>query len=199
MIVSLRNRLIIRLSVVVLVFGGIFAHVQAMVGLVNIFFLISILLLETFILDFLRLMLQLLPSGRVISQNKILMSVDILKILMSTLIIQLSLSLFLFFQISLVPFHHCVVLISSWLDLIGELRMLLRNPDLFLQPLLFVVQLTEAVLEHHSFLLLLFHVKLLLELAWAVYSSRFVHLLWWAQVIQLDIAKAKIRKNLLIW
>ena len=43
--------------------------------------------------------------------------------------------------------------------------MLLSNLDLFLQPLLFIVQLSQSVFEHQSLNLLLFHVELLLELA----------------------------------
>ena len=165
MIVRLCNRLIVSLAVVALVLCGVLAHVQAMIGLVNFLLLVLILLLKAVILDFLRLMLQLLSSVRVISQNEILMSVDTLKICLFTLEIQFSLSLFLFFQIGLVPFHHCIILVSSLFDLISELGVLLRYPDLFLQPLLLVMQLTETILKHHCFLLLLFHVKFLLELA----------------------------------
>lgn len=46
--------------------------------------------------------------------------------------------------------HHGLVFIATVLDLVSELRMFLRNPDLLLQPLFLVVQFTQTVLEHLS-------------------------------------------------
>lgn len=45
------------------------------------------------------------------------------------------------------PFLRRFVFITAILDLVSKLRVLLRNPDLPLKPLLLVVQLTDAVLE----------------------------------------------------
>jgi len=49
-----------------------------------------------------------------------------------------------------VHIHHGLVFIAAVLDLVSELRMFLRNPDLLLQPLFLVVQFTQTVLEHLS-------------------------------------------------
>ena len=49
--------------------------------------------------------------------------------------------------------------------------MFLGYLDLFLQPLLLVVQFSKPVLEHLRLYLLLFHVQLLLELAGAFHTG----------------------------
>lgn len=93
------------------------------------------------------------------------MASDALNVSVPSLIVYLALIIFLVLLIHLVPVHHRTVLISAILDLIGELRVLLSNPDLFLQPLLLVVQLTQAILQHLCLDLLLLHVELLPELS----------------------------------
>ena len=46
------------------------------------------------------------------------------------------------------PIHESLILISSLLDLVCELRVFLGNLDLPLQSLFLIVQLAEAVLKH---------------------------------------------------
>ena len=76
----------------------------------------------------------------------------------SPLIVDLALVVLLLLQVHLVPLHHTIVLIASLLHLVSELRMLLSDSDLFLQPLLLVVQFPETIFKHLSLDLLLFHV-----------------------------------------
>lgn len=91
------------------------------------------------------------------------------------------------------PVHHCIVFIASSVDLVGEFRVLLGNPNLFLQPLLLIVQLSETILKHLRLDLLLLHVELLAELARAVQTRDSpVRILCLVQVVELDISEAKV-------
>ena len=77
--------------------------------------------------------------------------------------------------------------------------MLLGNPNLFLQPLLLVVELSETILKHLRFDLLLFHVKLLTELARTVQTRDSpVRILSLVQVVKLDITEAKVMADELL-
>ena len=77
--------------------------------------------------------------------------------------------------------------------------MLLGNPNLFLQPLFLVVELSETILKHLRFDLLLFHVKLLTELA-RTFQTRDspVRILSLVQVVKLDITEAKVMAHELL-
>ena len=97
------------------------------------------------------------------------------------------------------PVHHCIVFIASSVDLVGEFRVLLGNPNLFLQPLLLVVELSETILKHLRLDLLLLHVKLLAELARAVKARDSpVRILCLVQVVELDISEAKVMADELL-
>ena len=48
------------------------------------------------------------------------------------------------------PVHHSLVVVATLVYLIGKVRVLVSDPDLFLEALLFVVELAKAVLEHLS-------------------------------------------------
>ena len=97
------------------------------------------------------------------------------------------------------PVHHCIVFIASSVDLVGKFRVLLGNPNLFLQPLLLVVELSETILKHLRFDLLLFHVKLLTELARTVQTRDSpVRILSLVQVVKLDITEAKVMADELL-
>lgn len=67
---------------------------------------------------------------------------DSLDIGISTRIVILTLHIFVLLNVHLVPVHHGIVLISPLFHLVGKLRVFLRDPDLFLQPLFFIVQLS---------------------------------------------------------
>ena len=99
------------------------------------------------------------------------------------------------------PIHHCIVFITSRLHLICELRVFLSNPDLFLQPLFFVMELSKTIFKHLSLNLLLFHVKLLAKLARAIqarYPLSPVSTLRLIQVVQLDVTKAEVMTDELL-
>ena len=70
--------------------------------------------------------------------------------------------------------------------------MLLSNLDLLLQPLLLVVQLAQTIFKHLSLDLLLFELKLRLELARAIQASCLVLLLGRLQIVELNVAKAEV-------
>ena len=97
------------------------------------------------------------------------------------------------------PVHHCIVFIASSVYLISEFRVLLGNPNLFLQPLLLVVELSETILKHLRLDLLLLHVELLAELARAVQARDSpVRILCLVQVVELDISEAKVMADELL-
>ena len=77
---------------------------------------------------------------------------------LSPLLIEHALLLLLVLHVHLVPVHHGGVLVAPLLHLVCKLRMLLRNLDLLLQPLLLVRQLAQPVFEHLRLDLLLLHV-----------------------------------------
>ena len=100
---------------------------------------VLILLLEAIILVLCTLLFHHCTSIGIVSQDMIFVSIYCFKVLHSALVVDLSLSLLLLLQIHLVPIHHGGILISPLLNLVSELRMLLGNSDLLLQPLLLVV------------------------------------------------------------
>lgn len=63
-------------------------------------------------------------------------------------IVHLALSIFILLHVHFVPVHHRIVLITAISNLVSELTVFVSDPDLFLQPLFFVVQLAETVFEH---------------------------------------------------
>ena len=97
------------------------------------------------------------------------------------------------------PGHHCIVFVASSVYLICEFRVLLGNPDLFLQPLFLVVKLSETILKHLRLDLFLFHVELLTELTRAVQArDSTVRSLSLVQVVELDISEAKVMADELL-
>lgn len=90
------------------------------------------------------------------------------------------------------PIHHSLVLFSAAFHLICKLGVLLSNLDLLLQPLLLVVQLAQTIFKHLSLDLLLFELKLRLELARAIQASCLVLLLGRLQIVELNVAKAEV-------
>ena len=135
-----------------------------MVGAVQLLLLVVILHLEALVCQVLALSLEVLSSVGVIGEDTILMTPDALDIGVSSLIVELALVVFLILQVHLMPGHHSIVIIASPLYLISEFRVLLCNPNLLLQPLFFVMELSETIFQHLSLYLLLFHVKFLAEL-----------------------------------
>ena len=125
------------------------AHVETIVGPVNFDLLILVLLAETLIVNGLSLVLKILPDGLVLGQDVAFVRIDSLPIHVPSLIVQLSLLFLLILEIFLVPVHESLVLVSPLLDLVSELGMFLRNPNLLLQALFLVMQLAKSVLEHH--------------------------------------------------
>ena len=77
---------------------------------------------------------------------------------LAALLVEHALLLLLILEVHLVPVHHRAVLVAPLLHMVGKLRMLLRNLDLLLQPLLLIGQLAQPVFEHLRLDLLLLHV-----------------------------------------
>ena len=154
--------------------------------------LVVILLSEALVGNLTRLNLQLLTNARVVCQHFVLVVANTGYVGSTPLLINHPLLFFLPLEVHLVPIHHCGVLIASLLDLVREVGMLLGNLDLFLQPLFFIVQLSQSVLEHLRLDLLLLHVQLLLELAGAIEPCSFIRTLWRLKVVKFDIAKAEV-------
>ena len=79
--------------------------------------------------------------------------------------------------------------------------MLLGNLDLFLQALLLIMKFSESILQHLRLNLLLLHLKLLGEFARAPYPchSCLFHALCLIQFIKLDISKADMMADKLLW
>ena len=122
----------------------------------------------------------------------IFVCINCFEVLHSALVVDLPLSLLLLLQIHLVPIHHGGILVSSLLNLVSELRMLLGNSDLLLQPLLLVVQLAESIFKHLGLQLFLLHMELLLELARSVDTGCLIHVPSRVQVVQPDVSKAEV-------
>mgnify|MGYP001314663320 CR=1 FL=1 len=152
------DTIIVSRSVDVFVFGAISASIKRVIGLVHLLLLILIFRGEARVGNFLALCFQILSHVRVVRHHAVLMRSNALNVGISSLIVDLALVVLLLLQVHLVPLHHTIVLIASLLHLVSELRMLLSNSDLFLQPLLLVMQFPETILEHLCLDLLLFHV-----------------------------------------
>ena len=152
------DTIIVSRSVDVFVFGVISASIKRVIGLVHLLLLILIFGCEARVGNFLALCFQILAHARVVRHHAVLMRSNALNVGISPLIVDLALVVLLLLQVHLVPLHHTIVLIASLLHLVSELRMLLSDSDLFLQPLLLVVQFPETIFKHLSLDLLLFHV-----------------------------------------
>ena len=162
-----------------------------MVGTVHVKSLFFLLGLEACIRELIRLLLQFLACARVVCEHPVCVAADAGPVSFTPLLVQHALLLLLVLEIHLVPAHHSVVLFSPRLHLISKLRMLLGNLYLFLQPLLFVVQLSKPVLQHLRLNLLLLHMQLLLELAGAFHARCVVFILR-LEIVNLDVAEAEI-------
>ena len=79
-----------------------------------------------------------------------LVGFDVLLVCVATGIVNLSLAVLLLLQIHLVPVHDGCIIITALLDLVGKLRMFVRDLDLLLKALLFIVKFTKAILKHLS-------------------------------------------------
>lgn len=128
----------------------------------------------------------------IVRQDAILIVSDSRAVGFSALTVEHALLFFLLLHVHFVPVHHGVVIVAPLLHLVSELGVLLRNLDLLLQSLFFVVQLAEAIFEHLRLDLFLLHVQLLLELARAFHASRAVVGRVGPQVVQLDVAEAEV-------
>lgn len=133
---------------------------ETMVSPVNTVLRLLILLSHALISDLVGLIAKLLAHAGVFAEHMVLVGVDSLLVLPFALVVQTPLILFLLSLVLLVPLHHSLVLFSARFDLVCKLRVLLSNLDLFLQPLLLVVQLAQPIFEHLSLDLLLFELKL---------------------------------------
>ena len=157
LLVRHRDTIIVIRSVHIFVFGAISASIKRMIGLVHLMLLILIFGGEARVGNILALSFQILSHVRVVRHHTVLMRSNTLNVGISPLIVDLALIVLLLLQVHLVPLHHTIVLIAAMLHLVSELRMLLSDSDLFLQPLLLVVQLPETIFKHLCLDLLLFH------------------------------------------
>ena len=94
--------------------------------------------------------LEVIAGRLVLGQYSVLVRRDALSVGITSQLVELALSRFLVSQILLVPSHHSVVFISSIFDLVGELAMLVCDPDLLLQAYLLIVKFAEAIFQHLS-------------------------------------------------
>ena len=94
--------------------------------------------------------LEVIAGRLVLGQYSVLVCCDTLSVGFTSQLVELSLSSFLVSQVLLVPGHHSVVFISSIFDLVGELAMLVCDPDLLLQANLLIVKFAEAIFQHLS-------------------------------------------------
>ena len=83
-------------------------------------------------------------------QDFILMGVDVSLVVGSSLVVQLSLLLFLLHHPCLVGILVAQIGFTSLSDLVSELRVLVGNLDLSLESCLLVLQLPQPVLHHLS-------------------------------------------------
>lgn len=84
-------------------------------------------------------LLQVLPRLGILSKNHVLMRFDSLSVCASALVVEIALPIFRFLQVIFVPVHDGAVVITSALDLVSKLRVLICDTDLFLQADLFIV------------------------------------------------------------
>ena len=116
-----RNVSVIVLSTDFLVLSCISPIMKLMIALHDLLLLIAIFCLEALICDILALSLEILPLLRILRLNIVLVVSDALDIGISSLVIKLSLVVFLVLQTPSVPILHCIVLIASRSDLVCEL------------------------------------------------------------------------------
>ena len=128
-----------------------------MVHAIHLVFLVHVSRLEALIGEILALTFQVLSDARIVRKYAISVAPDSLDIGVSSRVVVLTLHVLVLLHVHLVPVHHGVVLIASLLHVVCKLRVLLRDPDLFLQPLFFIVELSQAIFEHLRLNLLLFH------------------------------------------
>ena len=89
--------------------------------------------------------LEVIAGRLVLGQYSVLVRRDALSVGITSQLVELALPSFLVSQVLLVPSHHSVVFISSIFDLVGELAMLVCDPDLLLQANLLIVKFAEAI------------------------------------------------------
>ena len=94
--------------------------------------------------------LEVIAGRLVLGQYSVLVRRDALSVGITSQLVELALPSFLVSQVLLVPSHHSVVFISSIFDLVGELAMLVCDPDLLLQANLLIVKFAEAIFQHLS-------------------------------------------------
>ena len=94
--------------------------------------------------------LEVIAGSLVLGQYSVLVRRDALSVGITSQLVELALPSFLVSQVLLVPSHHSVVFISSIFDLIGELAMLVCDPNLLLQANLLIVKFAEAIFQHLS-------------------------------------------------
>ena len=94
--------------------------------------------------------LEVIAGRLVLGQYSVLVRRDALSVGITSQLVELTLPSFLVSQVLLVPSHHSVVFISSIFDLVGELAMLVCDPDLLLQANLLIVKFAEAIFQHLS-------------------------------------------------
>lgn len=160
-----RHITVVILSIHVFVVRCVSALVCHIDLIIHFLVLVHVPCLEALISEILALSLQVLSDVRVVEKHAVSMASDSLEIGVSPCIVCLSLMILVCLHVHLVPVQHCVVLIAPIFHLICKLRVLLSNPDLFLQPLLLIVKLSQAIFEHLRLDLFLFHVQLLAEFA----------------------------------
>lgn len=137
----IRCTLVIVLAIVLFVFLSISAHIKGVIGLLDSHHLLIMLSLESLISYILRLIFKLLSRIVVHFQYMILMGLDTGDIGLSSFIIGIALLLFSNLKVLFVPIHHISISITALGDIVSKFGVLLRDPYLFLQPLLFVVKL----------------------------------------------------------
>ena len=109
-----------------------FSLVQAIGGLEVIVLLVIGPGLEDLVCDAVGLVFEDLARIGVVGKDMVLMLVDTVSVSTPSVIVHLTLPLLMVVLVHPVPIHHILVLLSSRLDIVRKLRVLLSNTNLFL-------------------------------------------------------------------
>ena len=149
-VVSISNRLVVHVSVVILEIFSIFGTVVIHGGLESLHILVVHLGLVDILSNLVRLLLEEVSGSCILHQDFILMGVDVSFVVGSPLVVQLSLLFLPLHHPSLVSILVTEISFTSLSDLVSEFRVLVGDLDLSLKSSLFVLQLPKPVFHHLS-------------------------------------------------
>lgn len=169
-----------------------FAFCQLLFRYFYLNLLFNHLLLDHDLIVFYRLLARLVDLDGFFNEDAVLELDNILNVLVLTNSIHDAIVVLHLLQLFLVPLSDYLVFLLADSDLVDELGVPLRDLDLILESLFFVLNSAQVVLNELRLDLLLLHDKALLELARASQPRRFVHcaLRTAIQIFWRDVAEA---------